>query len=158
MPSILIGVISDTHGLLRPEAIEALRGSEHIIHAGDVGSPEILEKLSRIAPVIAVRGNIDKAAWSRRLPETQVLESGGVSIYVLHDLAQLDLKPKAAGFSVVVSGHSHVPKQETRDGVLYFNPGSAGPRRFKLPVSLGKLVVEAGSVRGELVPLSVNQP
>jgi putative phosphoesterase len=158
MPSILIGVISDTHGLLRPEAIEALRGSEHIIHAGDVGSPEILEKLSRIAPVIAVRGNIDKAAWSRRLPETQVLESGGVSIYVLHDLAQLDLKPKAAGFSVVVSGHSHVPKQETRDGVLYFNPGSAGPRRFKLPVSLGRLVVEAGSVRGELVQLSVNQP
>jgi putative phosphoesterase len=158
MPSILIGVISDTHGLLRPEAIEALRGSEHIIHAGDVGSPEILEKLSRIAPVIAVRGNIDKAAWSRRLPETQVLESGGVSIYVLHDLAQLDLKPKAAGFSVVVSGHSHVPKQETRDGVLYFNPGSAGPRRFKLPVSLGRLVVEAGSVRGELVQLSVNLP
>jgi hypothetical protein len=158
MPSILIGVISDTHGLLRPEAIEALRGSEHIIHAGDVGSPEILEKLSRIAPVIAVRGNIDKAAWSRRLPETQVLESGGVSIYVLHDLAQLDLKPKAAGFSVVVSGHSHVPKQETRDGVLYFNPGSAGPRRFKLPVSLGRLVVEAGSARGELVQLSVNQP
>jgi putative phosphoesterase len=158
MPSILIGVISDTHGLLRPEAIEALRGSEHIIHAGDVGSPEILEKLSRIAPVIAVRGNIDKAAWSRRLPETQVLESGGVSIFVLHDLAQLDLKPKAAGFSVVVSGHSHVPKQETRDGVLYFNPGSAGPRRFKLPVSLGRLVLEAGSVRGELVQLSVNQP
>jgi putative phosphoesterase len=158
MPSILIGVISDTHGLLRPEAIEALRGSEHIIHAGDVGSPEILEKLSRIAPVIAVRGNIDKAAWSRRLPETQVLELGGVSIYVLHDLAQLDLKPKAAGFSVVVSGHSHVPKQETRDGVLYFNPGSAGPRRFKLPVSLGRLVVEAGSVRGELLQLSVNQP
>ena len=158
MPSILIGVISDTHGLLRPEAMEVLRGSEHIIHAGDVGSPEILEKLSRIAPVIAVRGNIDKAAWSRRLPETQVLESGGVSIYVLHDLAQLDVKPKAAGFSVVVSGHSHVPKRETRDGVLYFNPGSAGPRRFKLPVSLGRLVVEAGSTRGELVQLSVNQP
>ena len=158
MPSILIGVISDTHGLLRPEAIEALRGSEHIIHAGDVGSPEILEKLSRIAPVIAVRGNIDKEAWSRRIPETQVLEVGGVSIYVLHDLAQLDLKPKAAGFSVVVSGHTHVPKQETRDGVLYFNPGSAGPRRFKLPVSLGRLVLEAGSVSGELVQLLVNQP
>ncbi|MGA7926761.1 MAG: metallophosphoesterase family protein [Candidatus Sulfotelmatobacter sp.] len=157
MPSILIGVISDTHGLLRPEAIEVLRGSEHIIHAGDVGSPEILEKLSTIAPVIAVRGNIDKGAWSRRLAETQVLDWGGVSIYVLHDLAQLDLKPKAAGFSVVVSGHSHVPKQETRDGVLYFNPGSAGPRRFKLPVSIGRLVVEAGSVRGELVQLSVNQ-
>ena len=153
MPSILIGVISDTHGLLRPEAIEALRGSEHIIHAGDVGSPEILEKLSRIAPVIAVRGNIDKAAWSRRLPETQVLELGGVSIYVLHDLAQLDLKPKAAGFAAVISGHSHIPKQETRDGVLYFNPGSAGARRFKLPVSLGRLTVEDGSVRGELLTL-----
>jgi uncharacterized protein len=158
MPSILIGVISDTHGLLRPEATEVLRGSDHIIHAGDVGAPEILETLSRIAPVIAVRGNIDKAAWSRRLAETQVLELGGVLIYVLHDLAQLDLKPKAAGFSVVVSGHSHVPKQETRDGVLYFNPGSAGPRRFQLPVSLGRLVVEAGRVSGELVPLSVNQP
>jgi uncharacterized protein len=157
MPSILIGVISDTHGLLRPEAIEVLRGSERIIHAGDVGSPEILEKLSRIAPVIAVRGNIDKGAWSRRLPETQVLDLGGVSIYVLHDLAQLDLKPKAAGFSVVVSGHSHVPKQETRDGVLYFNPGSAGPRRFQLPVGIGRLVVEAGRVSGELVQLSVNQ-
>jgi putative phosphoesterase len=157
MPSILIGVISDTHGLLRPEAMEVLRGSEHIIHAGDVGSPEILEKLSTLAPVIAVRGNIDQGAWSRRLAETQVLELGGVSIYVLHDLAQLDLKPKAAGFSVVVSGHSHVPKRETRDGVLYFNPGSAGPRRFKLPVSLGRLVVEAGSVTGELVQLSVNQ-
>jgi putative phosphoesterase len=157
MPAILIGVISDTHGLLRPEAIEVLRGSEHIIHAGDVGSPEILEMLSTIAPVIAVRGNVDKGAWSRRLPETQVLELGGVSIYVLHDLAQFDLKPKAAGFSVVVSGHSHVPKQETRDGVLYFNPGSAGPLRFKLPVSIGRLVVEAGSVRGELVQMSVNR-
>jgi uncharacterized protein len=151
--AILIGVISDTHGLLRPEAIDALRGSEHIIHAGDVGSIEILEKLSAIGSVTAVRGNIDKEVWSRKLPQTQVLELGGISIYVLHDLAQLDLKPKAAGFSVVVSGHSHVPKQETREGVLYFNPGSAGPRRFKLPVSIGKLVVENGNVRGELVTL-----
>jgi putative phosphoesterase len=151
MSSILIGVISDTHGLLRAEAIAALRGADHIIHAGDVGSPEILEKLAAVAPVTAVRGNIDKGAWSRKLAETEVLELAGVTIYVLHDLAQLDLKPKAAGFAVVVSGHSHVPKQETRDGVLYINPGSAGPRRFKLPVSVGKLVVEAGSVRGELV-------
>jgi hypothetical protein len=150
---LLIGVISDTHGLLRPEAIEALRGSEHIIHAGDVGSPEILEKLSTIAPVTAVRGNIDKGKWSRKLPETDALELGGSSIYVLHDLAQLDLKPKAAGFAVVVSGHSHVPKQETRGGVLYLNPGSAGPRRFSLPVSIGKLLVAEGSVRGELVTL-----
>jgi uncharacterized protein len=153
-----IGVISDTHGLLRPEAIDALRGSEHIIHAGDVGSPEILEKLSRIAPVTAVRGNIDKGPWARKLPETDVLELGGISIYLLHDLAQLDLKPKAAGFSVVVSGHSHIPKQEARDGVLYFNPGSDGPRRFKLPVSLGKLILEDGGLRGKLVTLPATDP
>lgn len=157
MPSIPIGVISDTHGLLRSEAIEGLRGSEHIIHAGDIGSPQILEELSKIAPVTAVRGNVDKGAWSRKLPETQVLELGGVSIYVLHDLARLDLKPRTAGFTVVVSGHSHVPKQETRDRVLYFNPGSAGPRRFKLPVSLGKLIVEDSSVRGEFLELSVTE-
>jgi uncharacterized protein len=151
MAPILIGVISDTHGLLRPEALAALRGSNCIIHAGDVGSPEILERLSAIAPITAVRGNIDKTAWARKLPGTEVLELAGVSIYILHDLAKLDLKPKAAGFAVVVSGHTHVPKQETRDGVLYFNPGSAGPRRFKLPVSIGKLIVENGSVRGELL-------
>ena len=105
-----------------------------------------------------MRGNVDKGAWSRTLPETQVLELGSVSIYLLHDLAQLDLKPEAAGFAVVVSGHSHVPKHEERDGVLYFNPGSAGPRRFKLPVSIGKLILENGGVRGELLPLHVNQP
>jgi putative phosphoesterase len=133
--------------------MEALRGSDHIIHAGDVGSPDILEKLSSIAPVTAVRGNVDKGAWALKLPETQVLELGGISIYVLHDLATLDLKPKAAGFAVVVSGHSHVPKQEMRDGVLYFNPGSAGPRRFKLPVSVGRLILENGGVRGELLDL-----
>jgi uncharacterized protein len=155
--SIAIGVISDTHGLLRPEAIEALRGSGHIIHAGDIGSPQIIEELSTIAPVIAVRGNVDKGTWSRKLPETQVLEVGGISIYVLHDLAQLDLKAKAAGFAVVISGHSHVPKQETRDGVLYFNPGSAGPRRFKLPVSVGKLIVEESGVRGEILQLQLKQ-
>jgi putative phosphoesterase len=153
MAPILIGVISDTHGLLRPEALAALRGSNCIIHAGDVGSPEILERLSATAPITAVRGNIDKPAWARKLPGTEVLELAGVSIYILHDLAKLDLKPKAAGFAVVVSGHTHVPKQETRDGVLYFNPGSAGPRRFKLPVSIGKLIVENGSVRGELLTL-----
>jgi len=155
--AILIGVISDTHGLLRPEAIEALRGSEYIIHAGDVGSPEILEQLSAIGPVTAVRGNVDKGPWSRNLPETQVLELGGISIYVLHDLSQLDLKPEAAGFSVVVSGHSHAPKQETREGVLYFNPGSAGPRRFRLPVSVGRLVLEHGGVRGEILQLALRE-
>jgi len=121
-----------------------------------VGSPEILDRLSAIAPVTVVSGNIDKATWSRKLPENDVLEIGGISIYVLHDLAQLDVNPKAAGFAVVVSGHSHVPKQETRDGVLYFNPGSAGPRRFKLPVSVGRLIVENESVRGDLLTLSVN--
>ncbi len=149
--SILIGVISDTHGLLRPEAIDALRGCEHIIHAGDLGDPEILEKLSALAPVTAIRGNIDKAPWARRLPETEVLEIGGVSIYVLHDLGQLDLKPRSAGFEVVIYGHSHVPKQEARDGVLYFNPGSAGPRRFKLPITVGRLTIAKGRVDGEIV-------
>jgi putative phosphoesterase len=138
---------------LRPEAIAALRGSQHIIHAGDIGSPEILPALSAIAPVTAIRGNIDKAPWSRKLPETEVLEACGISIYILHDLAKLDFNPKAAGFAVVVSGHSHIPKQEARDGVLYFNPGSAGPRRFKLPVSIGKLTVENGSVQAELLTL-----
>jgi len=152
---IIIGVISDTHGLLRPEALKALRGSQHIIHAGDVGTMEILEELSAIAPLTAVRGNVDKGAWALKLPETDVLEVGGISIYVLHDVTKLDLKPKAAGFAVVVSGHSHVPKQETRDGVLYFNPGSAGPRRFKLPVSVGRLIVENGKVRGEPINLHV---
>ena len=151
--SILIGVISDTHGLLRPEALKALRGVAHIIHAGDVGAPEILDQLAAIAPVTAVRGNIDKASWARRLAETEVVEFGGVSVYVLHDLGTLDLKPEAAGFRVVVSGHSHVPKQEIRGGVLYFNPGSAGPRRFKLPVTVGRLIVDAGMVCGEIIPI-----
>jgi putative phosphoesterase len=151
--SILIGVISDTHGLLRPEAMDTLRGSDHILHAGDVGVHGILEQLAAIAPVTAVRGNVDKDAWAKRLPKTEVLEVGGISIYMLHDLAELDLKPKAAGFSAVISGHSHVPKREMRDGVLYFNPGSAGPRRFKLPVSVGKLIVQGGAVRGEILTL-----
>jgi uncharacterized protein len=141
--------------LLRPEALKALRGCEQIIHAGDVGSAEILDALAKIAPVTAVRGNIDKGSWARRLPEAEVVEAGGISIYVIHDLAKLDLKPAAAGFRVVVSGHSHIPKQESKDGVLYFNPGSAGPKRFKLPVCLGRLIVEAGNVRAEIVDLDV---
>ena len=149
----IVGIISDTHGLLRPEAVRALKGSEHIIHAGDVGAPEILEKLASIAPVTAIRGNVDKGEWARKLPETEVIEIAGISIYVLHDLAKLDLKPEAAGFAVVISGHSHVPKQERRNGVLYFNPGSAGPRRFKLPVTIGKLTISAGKVRGEIIAI-----
>jgi uncharacterized protein len=139
--------------VLRPEAVEALRGAERIIHAGDVGDAEILERLANLAPVSAVRGNIDKGAWARRLPETEVVEAGGISIYVLHDVAKLDLKPEAAGFSVVVYGHSHIPKQETRNGVLYFNPGSAGPRRFQLLISVGRLIVDECRVRGEMVAL-----
>jgi putative phosphoesterase len=152
---MLLGVISDTHGLLRPEAVEALRGAQQVIHAGDVGSPEILKKLATIAPVTAVRGNMDKHAWAQQLPETQVLETGGISIYLLHDLTQLEVKPEAAGFRVVISGHSHIPKQEVRNGVLYFNPGSAGPRRFKWPVSVGRLSIDGAKVNAELVILNV---
>lgn len=150
---VSVGVISDTHGLLRPEAVEALQGSEHIIHAGDVGAPEIIEKLANIAPVTAIRGNVDKGEWARKLPETEVVDVAGILIYVIHDLGQLDLTPEASGFGVVISGHSHVPKQETRHDVLYFNPGSAGPRRFKLPVTIGKLAIGRGKVSGEIIPI-----
>jgi putative phosphoesterase len=151
---IIIGVISDTHGLLRPQAVDTLRGSDHIIHAGDVGDPAILDELKALAPVTAVRGNVDKGQRSRKLAETEVVELAGVSIYILHDLGTLDLKPEASGFSVVVYGHSHVPKQETRNGVLFFNPGSAGPRRFNLPICVGKLVIEDKHVRGEIIKIA----
>jgi hypothetical protein len=147
---VVVGVISDTHGLLRPEALIALRGSNYIIHAGDIGDPAILQKLSEIAPVTAIRGNVDHDAWTRKIPETEVLEVSGISIYVLHNLAKLDLKPEAAGFSAVIYGHSHSPKQEVKNGVLYFNPGAAGPRRFQLPVSVGKLTIEEGKVKSEI--------
>ena len=150
---MIIGVISDTHGLLRPEAVAALRGSELIIHAGDVGDPQILKRLEKIAPVTAVRGNIDSSAWARALPETAVLEAESHQIYVLHDLNQLDLNPKAAGFAAVISGHSHAPLVRTENGVLYFNPGSAGARRFRLPVSVGRLVVSEKGIEGELITL-----
>jgi uncharacterized protein len=150
---MLIGVISDTHGLLRPEALAALRGSDHIIHAGDIGDPTILDQLAEIAPVTAVRGNVDRESWAKSIPETDILEIDGISIYVLHILDNLDLKPAPAGISAVIYGHSHVPKQEIKGGVLYFNPGSAGARRFKLPVTVGKLIVDAGKVRGEIIQL-----
>jgi uncharacterized protein len=152
---ITLGVISDTHDLLRPEAVEAMRGSNRIIHAGDVGTPDILDALAQIAPVTAIRGNVDTEPWARTLPETEILEAGGVCIYILHDLGRLDLKPEAAGFRVVVYGHSHRPKIEEKAGVLYFNPGSAGPRRFHLPVSVGTLTIEAGHVRAELIELGL---
>jgi len=151
--TLRIGIISDTHGLLRPEALAALRGSDYIIHAGDVGDAAILSELAEIAPVTAIRGNLDHGARSRKLPTTDVLEVQGISIYVLHHLAELDLKPEAAGFAAVIYGHSHVPKQELKNGVLYFNPGSAGPRRFRLPVTIGRLRVKEGKVSGEIIEI-----
>lgn len=135
----LIGLISDTHGLLRQEALRALQGAELIVHAGDVGAPEILEALRVLAPVVAVRGNVDREEWAQTLPLTAVAEAGPVNIYVLHDVNQLDLDPVAAGFQVVVSGHSHKLGRSERPGVLYINPGSAGPRRFQLPITVARL-------------------
>uniref|UniRef100_A0A7V4XRK3 Phosphoesterase n=1 Tax=Acidobacterium capsulatum TaxID=33075 RepID=A0A7V4XRK3_9BACT len=148
-----IGVISDTHGLLRPEALEALAGVEHILHAGDVGGIEILERLRTVAPVTAIRGNVDGFGPCAQLPETEVAELGGQTIYMLHDALALDLNPEAAGFAAVVSGHSHQPKMEWRKGVLFFNPGSAGPRRFSLPISVGFLTIENGAMTPELKSL-----
>ena len=150
---MFVGVISDTHGLLRPEAVAALRGSDYIIHAGDIGDASILKTLAEVAPVTAIRGNVDREAWARKIFSTDVLEAGGISIYVLHNIQELDLEPEAAGFGVVVYGHSHVPKQETKNGVLYFNPGSAGPRRFRLPVTMGRLKIQGGRVSGEIVEI-----
>lgn len=146
-------MISDTHGLLRAGALDELRGVDVIVHAGDIGDPEILRQLRQVAPVTAVRGNIDTAEWSRSLPEREVLEIGGASLYVLHNVQELDLDPTAAGFSAVIFGHSHKPLIEMRKGVLFFNPGSAGPRRFSLPISLGKLLVRNGKMKAELIQL-----
>jgi len=150
-----IGVISDTHGLLRPQAAAALQGSSLIIHAGDVGRTEILDELRRIAPVVAVRGNVDRDALAASIPLSEVVEHHGVRLYVLHILEDLDLDPPTAGFHAVITGHTHLPKMETKDGVLYFNPGSAGPRRFDHPVSVGRLAVTDGKLGGELVYLQV---
>ena len=151
----LVGVISDTHGILRPEAIAVLEGVDLIIHAGDLGKVEILEGLQGIAPVVAVRGNVDRGVWADRLPKAEVVQVGGVSLYVLHILQELDLNPVAAGFRAVISGHSHQPGMEERNGVLYLNPGSAGPRRFKLPASLALMRVRGKSVEAELIALEV---
>ncbi|HEX8119060.1 MAG TPA: metallophosphoesterase family protein [Pyrinomonadaceae bacterium] len=148
-----VGVISDTHGLVRPEALEALKGSELIVHAGDVGAPGVLEELGRVAPVLAVRGNNDRGAWAEQLPLYDAFEVGGAFVYVLHDLKELDIEPAAAGFRVVVSGHSHKPLIEERRGVLYLNPGSAGPRRFKLPVTLARLKLNGPDASAEIVNL-----
>jgi hypothetical protein len=150
-----IGLISDTHGLLRPEAVAFLRGSDFIVHAGDVGGVEVIEQLTKLAPVTVVRGNNDASAWAGSIAETEVLRVEGVLIYVLHDIAELDLDPAAAGFRVVIFGHSHRPSIETRDGVLYVNPGSAGPRRFKLPICVGELLIVGDAVTPRHVELEI---
>ena len=151
---IRVGVISDTHGLLRPQAIDALRGSDLIIHAGDVGTPEVLDALRALAPVHAVRGNVDTGGWAARLPMTERVEVGGHLLYVLHIIDALDLDPPSAGLAAVIYGHSHKPSIETRDGVLWLNPGSAGPRRFDLPISLARITVTPAELRPELITLA----
>ncbi|HEX5132383.1 MAG TPA: metallophosphoesterase family protein [Candidatus Krumholzibacteria bacterium] len=148
-----VGVISDTHGLLRPEALTALTGSQFIVHAGDVGPERILFALERIAPLTAVRGNTDTEGWARRLPMTAVLEAGGVRIYVVHDIAGLDIDPVAAGVSVVVYGHSHRPAVEHRGDVLFLNPGAAGARRFSLPVTVARLTITGGNAQAEVIEI-----
>lgn len=150
-----IGVISDTHGLLRPQALEALAGADHILHAGDVGEPAILQELAALAPLTAVRGNVDHGAWCAELPLTQLVEIAGNTVYLLHDLADLDLDPAAAGVRVVVSGHSHRPAVQERAGVLYLNPGSAGPRRFHLPVTVAWLETADGKPKARIVELEL---
>jgi putative phosphoesterase len=164
---LTIGLISDTHGLLRPEALAEMDGSDHIVHAGDIGSVEVLETLGRIAPLTAIRGNNDTQAWARGLKETQTIDLAGVRIHVIHDLAELSGDPAERGIHVVVSGHSHIPRiadagphldGASKPGVLYVNPGSAGPRRFRLPVSVGRLVLAKGQVTAQIVELAVAPP
>lgn len=149
-----IGLISDTHGLLRPEALDALRGSELILHAGDVGEPEILDDLGKIAPVVAIRGNVDTAPWCQKLNETELVETSVATFYLVHNVADLNLKPAAAGIHIVLFGHSHQPTQYEKDGVLYINPGSAGPRRFNLPTSLARLDLTKTPWSAEFVTLT----
>jgi len=151
----LVGVISDTHGLLRPEAIKAFEGVSLIIHAGDIGTPAVLDRLKNIAPVIAVRGNTDEDSWAYRLPLTEVVEIGGISLYVLHDLSKLDLSPAVSCFSAVITGHTHQPAIENKNGLLFLNPGSAGPKRFTLPVSVALLHIRNKSLQPELLSLVV---
>ncbi|HET7339901.1 MAG TPA: metallophosphoesterase family protein [Methylomirabilota bacterium] len=150
-----LGVISDTHGLVRPQALAALAGVERIVHAGDIGEAAVLAALARVAPVTAVRGNNDRGRWAAGIPATGVVEVGGVSLYVLHDLHELDLDPRAAGFAAVIAGHSHQPRVEERAGVLFLNPGSAGPRRFRLPVSVARLTIRGGRLSAQLVTLEI---
>ncbi len=150
-----IGVISDTHGLVRPEVPAAFDGVELILHAGDIGNAEVIRQLKTIAPVVAIRGNNDTGSWARAIPETKVTRIGRVSIYMLHNLKEIDLDPVAKGFQVVISGHSHRPSIETRSGVLFLNPGSAGPRRFKLPITVARLTVDGPVVNSEIIALPI---
>ena len=152
--SLRVGLVSDTHGLLRAAARAFAGGSDYIIHSGDIGSARILDELAAMAPLIAVRGNNDREAWAAHLPETELIRVGGVFVYVIHDISQLDIEPHAAGVQVIVSGHSHKPMIESRDGILYVNPGSCGPRRFKLPISVGELIVEGTEVRARNIELT----
>lgn len=151
---MLIGLISDTHGLLRPSALRAMEGAEVIIHAGDVGDSAILEVLKKIAPVVVVRGNVDTDKWAETLPATAIADAGTTQIYVLHDVKQLNLNPAAAGFSFVVSGHAHKPGQTERDDVIYINPGSAGPRRFQLPITVARLDLKRRPWKAEFIDVS----
>jgi hypothetical protein len=152
--ALRVAIVSDTHGLLRPEAKVFAAACDYIIHGGDVGSQAILEQLSALAPLIAVKGNNDRQAWAAHLPETEMIRVGGVFVYVIHDLAQLDLDPHAAGVQIIVSGHSHKPLVERRDGILYINPGSCGPKRFTLPISMGEMIVEGTKVRVRTLELT----
>jgi putative phosphoesterase len=148
-----VGVIADTHGLLRPEAIEFLKRCDLIVHAGDVGNPDILKELRSVAPIYAIRGNIDKGSWAKELPDKEVLEVGEKFLYLIHNIDDLDFDPAAADFDAVIFGHSHHPKSYKKDGVLYFNPGSAGPRRFKLPISIGKIIIKKDRLESEIITL-----
>jgi putative phosphoesterase len=152
-----LGIISDTHGLLRPQAEAFLQGCDRILHGGDIGSAEILARLSTIAPVTAIRGNNDKGAWAESIPETELFEFCGIYVYAIHDLSQLDIQPSAAGVQVVVSGHSHRPLIERRDGIFFVNPGSAGPRRFKLPISVADVLIEGSAISPRIVELDIDR-
>jgi hypothetical protein len=154
----IVGVISDTHGLVRPAALGALAGAELIVHAGDVGTPDVLDQLRAVAPVVAVRGNNDRGPWAGELSTTEVVELDGVLLYVLHDVKELDLDPRAAGFRAVIAGHSHRPGIEERDGVLFLNPGSAGPRRFTLPITMARLRLRGGALDATIVRLEEGSP
>jgi putative phosphoesterase len=152
--TLRVALLSDTHGLMRPEARAFAVGCDYIIHAGDIGSAQILDELAAMAPLIAVRGNNDRQAWAAHLPDTEMIRVGGAFVYVIHDISQLDIEPHSAGVQVIVSGHSHKPLIEKRDGILYVNPGSCGPRRFRLPISVGELIVEGAQVSARTVELT----